>query len=89
MTAARMSARSRHPSSTWSANHDRLRQRLAEQLGVEGHPEPLLAAALLSLRGRLGLDRQAFCKLTGVDPTLVAAVEDGSREEMHGLRRTL
>lgn len=89
MTAARMRARSRHPSSIWTANPDRLRHRLAEQLGVEGHPEPLLAAALLSLRGRLGLDRQGFCSLTGVDPTLVAAVEDGSREEMRVLRRTL
>lgn len=89
MNAARAAARSRHPSNTWQPDHGRLRRRLAEQLHAGGHPQPGLAAALLALRGRLNLDRQAFCDLTGLDPSAVGEVEDGPREEMRLLRRTV
>ena len=89
MSAARAAARSRHPASIWRADHDRLRHRLAAALRAEGHPEPALAATLLSIRGRLGLDRAHFCQVTGVDPVLVAAVEDGTREELRPTQRTL
>ena len=88
MNAARTAARSRHPSSVWRADHDRLRHRLAATLEAEGHPEPALAATLLSIRGRLGLDRPTFCQMTGIDPGVVAAVEDGSREELGLGQRT-
>ena len=89
MSAARSAGRSRHPSSIWRPDHDRLRQRLAADLDAEGHPEPGLAAALLSIRGRLGLDRATFCQLTGADPLLVAAVEEGHGEDRQPPCRTL
>ena len=89
MTAARTAARARHPSSIWRADHDRLRHRLAAQLAAEGHPQPTLAATLLSIRGRLGLDRVAFCELTGADLRQVSALEDGSEEDPGPARRTL
>ena len=89
MSVARAAARSRHPSSIWRADHDRLRHRLAATLHAEGHPEPALAATLLSIRGRLGLDRSSFCDMTGIDPRLVTAIEDGNREELRLGQRTL
>lgn len=89
MTSARAAARTRHPSSIWRADHDRLRQRLSAQLAEEGHPQPVLAATLLSIRGRLGLDRAAFCEITGVSPLAVAAVEEGLREDPALRRRNL
>ena len=89
MSAGRAAAKSRHPSSIWRADHEKLRHRLAATLHAEGHPEPALAATLLSIRGRLGLDRSSFCEMTGIDPRLVAAVEDGHREELRLDQRTL
>ena len=89
MSAARAASRSRHPSSIWRANQNLLRQRLASGLAAEGHPEPHLAATLLSIRGRLGLGREEFCRVTGADPALVAAVEDGTRKEMGVAGRTV
>lgn len=78
--AARSAARARHPSSVWRPDQDRLRDRLAAQLQAGGHPEPMTAATLMSIRGRLGMDRAAFCRLTGVDPAVVSALEDGTCE---------
>lgn len=74
----RAEARERHPSVRWAPDRDRLRRRVAEDLAAAGHPDPLLAATVLALRGRLRLDRRSFCDLTGVDSAVLAALEDGS-----------
>ena len=51
--------------------------RLADRLSSEGHPWPEFAAAVLSERGRAGLDRAAFAHLMGVSEEMLAGVEDG------------
>lgn len=78
MTASESSAaRARHPSSWWPFDIGRMQRRVADDLAGEGHPWPERAAALLGLRGRLGLDRTRFALLLGVPEEFLAAIEEG------------
>jgi hypothetical protein len=52
-------------------------RRVAERLAADGHPWPEVAAVFLGERGRVGLDRAAFASRLGIDPGLLAAIEDG------------
>lgn len=72
-------ARARHPSSAWPFDVGRMQRRVAEDLAAKGHPWPERAAALLGLRGRLGLDRARFAVVAGIPEDVVAVIEDGRR----------
>ncbi len=78
-SGARRQARARHPCTRWPFDLRRMEQRVSEDLAGEGHPWPGRAAALLALRGRLGVDRAGFAVLVGVPEDVVAAIEDGRR----------
>lgn len=54
-----------------------MRERFADRLAAEGQPWPDLSAAVLSERGRSGLDRQSFARTLGVTEEMLARVEDG------------
>ncbi len=70
-------ARRRHPSARWPAPLDQLRVRVAQwlELGGVGHAD--VAARLLEVRGRTGLDVEAFARRLGTDPQLRRQAEAG------------
>lgn len=51
--------------------------RLADRLASEGHPWADFAAAVLTERGRAGVDRVAYAGILGVSEETLAGVEDG------------
>ena len=73
----RQLARGRHPTSGRHPDLARMTARLAQRLVSEGHPWPEFAVAVLSERGRRGLDREAFAHLVGVSEEMLAGIEDG------------
>jgi hypothetical protein len=51
---------------------------MARILRAEDHPWPDVAAAVLAQRGRMAMDRETFAERLVLDPTAVAAIEDGA-----------
>ncbi len=87
---ARRTARGRHPSVRSPVPVDRLRDRMADVLELDGATHPGVAAAVLEVRGRVGLDVDAFARRTGVDVAVLRRAEAGqlSRDQLPGpLRR--
>ena len=87
---ARRTARDRHPCVRSPVPADRLRDRVADALELDGVAHPVVAAAVLEVRGRAGLDVEAFARRAGVDIDVVHGAEAGqlSREQLPGpLRR--
>lgn len=70
-------ARTCHPSRHWRPDRARMRARMAEVLGAQGTPRPELVAAVLSLRGRLGLDQRDLARHLGVAVDVISALEQG------------
>lgn len=74
---AEAASRRRHPSMRSGATVDQLEDRLADTLELTGVPHPDVAVALLSRRGRRGLDPETFAQRTGVSIHVLTAAEEG------------
>ncbi len=87
---ARRDARGRHPSVRSPVPVDRLRDRVADALELAGVVHPAVAAAVLEVRGRSGLEPVPFARRAGVDIEVLRRAEAGqlSRDQLPGsLRR--
>jgi DNA-binding transcriptional regulator YiaG len=90
-TDAVEAARRRHPSTRSPVSVLGLRHRVADALELGGAPHPEVAATILALRGRTGLDGHDFARRAGVDARLLARVERGevARDELPGALRRM
>lgn len=70
-------ARRRHPSARWPAPLDHLRARVTQWLELDGAGHADVAARLLEVRGRTGLDTDTFARRLGVSPELLSRAERG------------
>jgi hypothetical protein len=77
MSASLAEARRRHPSARWTAPVDALRTRVAQLLDLHGARHPDVAATLLEVRGRLGLDVVDFASGLGIGPEVLRRAEAG------------
>lgn len=68
--------RRRHPS-VRPLRTTSLRERVADAMFVRGLDHPGVAAHVLDLRGRSGLDQESFAHLHDVPADLIAAAEAG------------
>ena len=68
----------------WAPDMGRFAQRLAADLGAEGHPWPDVAAAVLTARGRGGLSRDQFAGTVRLPVHLLATLEDGATRHPGG-----
>ena len=84
-------ARRRHPSMRSAVPADRLRDRIADSLGLHGASWPDVAAGILEVRGRSGLDRHEFARRAGVDVDVLRRAEEGelARESLPGCLRRM
>lgn len=84
-------ARRRHPCSAWSAPTAPLLEQVAAELAAAGARHPEVAAALVEVRGRSGLDRATFAARAGVDESTVEAAEAGTlaRPQLPGALRRM
>lgn len=84
-------SRRRHPCSSWAPPTAPLRAHVTAEIAASGGRHPAVAAAVLEVRGRSGLDRPAFAARAGVDASIVEAAESGelSRAELPGALRRM
>lgn len=81
----------RHPSMRSGVSDRRLQARVSASLRRSGAAQAAVAAAVLSARGRSGLDRDVFSARLGVTAEVLAAAEAGelARDELPGPIRRL
>lgn len=91
MTGVASSARRRHPSMRCPLPPAALRHRVATELEVSGAPHADVAAAILEVRGRSGLEVLAFADRAGVDVELLRRAEAGEtpRDQLPGALRRM
>ncbi len=84
-------ARRRHPSTRSPVRGADLQGSVAAVVGRLGGAHPEVAAAVLAVRGRSGLDHEAFARRAGVDPDLLRAAEGGHlhRDQLPGALRRM
>lgn len=84
-------ARRRHPSTRSPVPADRLRERLADVLGLHGARWPEVAAGILEVRGRSGLASEEFARRAGVDVDVLRRAEAGelARDVLPGCLRRM
>lgn len=88
-SADERASRQRHPSTRSGATSQQLEDRLCDALELGGMPHPEVAAALLSGRGRSGLDPAAFARRCGVSIEMLTEAEAGRRprDQLPGVLR--
>lgn len=84
-------ARRRHPSMRSPVPSDRLRDRVADALGLHGARWPEVAAGILEARGRSGLAPEEFARRAGVDVDVLRRAEAGelARDALPGCLRRM
>lgn len=89
--AAEWASRRRHPSMRSGASDRQLRRRVADALDLSGTRHPDVAAAILSARGRSGLDVETFARRAGIAADVLVAAEAGchARHQLPGVLRRL
>ncbi|HEU5082761.1 MAG TPA: hypothetical protein VFU14_05425 [Acidimicrobiales bacterium] len=89
--ASREAARRRHPSTHSPVAGGALRGCVAAVVGRTGAAHPEVAASVLAVRGRSGLDPEVFARRAGValDVLLAAEAGDLGRDELPGALRRM
>lgn len=90
-TTPREAARRRHPSTRSPVAGGALRGCVAAVVGRTGAAHPEVAAAVLAVRGRSGLDPEGFARRAGVELDVLLAAEAGDlgRDQLPGALRRM
>lgn len=89
--ASQEAARRRHPSTRSPVAGGALRGCVAAIVGRTGAAHPEVAASVLAVRGRSGLDPEAFARRAGVEVAVLLAAEAGElgRDQLPGALRRM